>query len=251
MMKSLKEISGFAIHATDGDIGSVEDFYFEDGTWKIRYVVVDTGHWLPGREVLLSLVALEPPDWERKKLPVTLTRQKVRESPDVTTELPILRQEEIELHRHYLWEPYWIPGFGGLFEGFPGPIPMPQPPVPAQAAEPGAAEDKNPKDPHLRSADEMLGYDVETSDGAVGHLNDFIFDAADWTIHWLVIDTGVWVAGKKVLIPTSGVKQITLSDQTVYLELTREAILSGPPYDPAQLADTQLEEKLHEHYKAA
>lgn len=250
MMKSLKELSGFAIHATDGDIGSVEDFYFEDGSWKIRYVVVDTGHWLPGRQVLLSMVAVGQPEWDKRKLPVSLTRQKVKESPDVNSELPILRQEEIELHRHYLWEPYWMPGFGGLFEGFPGPYPFPVMPADEPAVEPPSADDQQ-KDPHLRSIDEMLGYDVESNDGAVGHVENFLFDEKDWTIHWLVIDTGTWFAGKRVLFPMSGIKQITLSDQTVYLDLVRDAILNSPAYDPDLPVDAQLEDKMNEHYKAA
>ena len=62
MLRSLKELQGYTISATDGDIGSVHDFYFDDQHWTVRYLVVDTGGWLSGRRVLVSPLALGRPD---------------------------------------------------------------------------------------------------------------------------------------------------------------------------------------------
>lgn len=246
MLRSLKELGGFSIQATDGEIGTVDDFYFEDKTWMIRYLVVDTGHWLPGRRVLISPVAVGRPNWETKKLPVTLSREKVRASPEVETELPILREEETELHEHYFWEPYWLPGLGGVVEEMAGPVELPgarepeeEPPPTAQAA----------KDTHLRSVSEIFGYDIEASDGAIGHLEDFLFDEMVWSIRLLAADTGIWIAGRTALIPASRVRQITLIDAMINLDLSKELIESSPAYDPGAPVDEKLEERIIAHYR--
>lgn len=248
MLKSLKELTGFTIQATDGSIGTVDDVYFEADTWMIRYVVVDTGHWLPGRRVLLAPLVIGRPDWAARRLPVALTRQQVRESPDINTALPLLRQEEIELHQHYFWEPYWIPGFGGLIEGLVGPY----------GFAPTADDEEQPVPPEperqaswLHSAVRLQGCDIAATDGDAGQLTDFLFDEMAWSIRWLLLDTGRWVPGRQVLIPVSWVGRIARAESSVQLDLTCDLIQSSPPYDPAVTLDSQLEDRLYEHYRKA
>ena len=77
MLRSLKILLGETVVATDADIGKVHDFYFHDDTWIVRYLVVDTGHWLPGRKVLITPSALGKPDCDALTLPVALTRGQV------------------------------------------------------------------------------------------------------------------------------------------------------------------------------
>ena len=103
MLRSLNVLKGYHIAAKDGDIGKVHDFYFDDELWIIRYLVVDTGHWLPGRKVLLTLGVLHRPDGQGHPVNVDLTREEIRNSPDIDTDKPVSRQQEIELHRHYRW----------------------------------------------------------------------------------------------------------------------------------------------------
>jgi hypothetical protein len=93
MIRSVKDLEGFAIGATDGTIGKVTDFYFDDESWVIRYVVVDTSAW-PGREVLLSPNSMGEPDWGRQVLPVTITKEQVKHSPGVDTDHPLSRQHD-------------------------------------------------------------------------------------------------------------------------------------------------------------
>ena len=81
MLRSLKILLGDTVVANDGDIGKVHDFYFHDDTWIIRYLVVDTGHWLPGRKVLITPSALGKPDWDALTFPVALTRGASGEEP--------------------------------------------------------------------------------------------------------------------------------------------------------------------------
>jgi hypothetical protein len=90
----LNRLRGGPVHALDGDIGTIADFYFDDDTWTVRYVVVDTGQWLRGRLVLIPLWALHLPDWDQARIPVRLTRQQVEHSPDIDTHRPVSRQVE-------------------------------------------------------------------------------------------------------------------------------------------------------------
>jgi len=100
MLRSLKKLFGNKILATDGQIGRVHDFYFDDQEWTVRYMVADTGGWLKGRLVLISPAALGEADWGAESFPVNLTRQQIGESPGIEEDLPVSRQQEIELQRY-------------------------------------------------------------------------------------------------------------------------------------------------------
>ena len=86
MLRSEKELHGYAIRAIDGDIGKVYEFYFDDLAWIVRYLVVDTGKWLPGRKVLLWPGVLGQPDWETGSVPVELTKAQVEGSPPISAD---------------------------------------------------------------------------------------------------------------------------------------------------------------------
>ncbi|MDA3920820.1 MAG: PRC-barrel domain-containing protein [Salinisphaera sp.] len=101
MLRSMETLEDCAIRATDGIIGQVKDFYFDDEAWAIRYLVVDTGSWLSSRKVLISPIALGQPDWAKKVLPVSITREQVKNSPAIDTEKPVSRQHEIRYLGYY------------------------------------------------------------------------------------------------------------------------------------------------------
>lgn len=108
MLRDINGLRGCTIHATDGELGAVDDFYFDDKTWDIRYAVVRTGSWLAGRKVLISAALLKrEPDWRARALPVLLTREQVSNSPDIDTQKMVTRLHEEELHKHYAWPIYW------------------------------------------------------------------------------------------------------------------------------------------------
>ncbi len=235
MLRSMKSVFGYHIQATDGSIGRVHDFYFDDASWTARYLVADTGKWLPGRRVLLSPAALDEPAWETATLPVRLTRQQIQNSPDVSTDEPVSRQKEMELSQYYTWPIYW-----GAPEIGPAMVP---PPV----AEHPPAE-KQHGDPHLRSAREVIGYTVHARDGEIGHVEDFISDDKSWILRYLVTDTGKWVAGKKVLIAPQWVSTIRWEDQAIHVDLDREGVRNSPPYDPHEPVNREHEIRLYDYY---
>jgi PRC-barrel domain len=182
MLWDASAINGYAIEANDGRLGTVSDLLFEDAGWVIRWLVVDTGHWLPGRKVLLPLSALGQPDRALRHFPVKLTMQQVKDSPDVDTDQPVSRQIEAHVYNSYGWDPYWSGGYSPMESGMATPVVAP---LYRKTRDPGRAVVR-PKegDPHLRSIATIKGYQIHASDGVIGHVEDFLVDGASWNIHY-------------------------------------------------------------------
>jgi sporulation protein YlmC with PRC-barrel domain len=120
MLRSVQELEGYAVQATDGTIGHVKDFYVDDKTWVVRYLVVETGSWLSSRKVLISPISIGHPDWTERILPVSITKEQVKNSPDIDTDKPVSRQHEMQYLGYYGYPYYW--GGAGLWGGgaYPG-----------------------------------------------------------------------------------------------------------------------------------
>jgi sporulation protein YlmC with PRC-barrel domain len=241
MLRSLKGLLGYTVLATDGDIGTVHDFYFHDDTWTIRYLVVDTGHWLPGRKVLVPPGVLREPNWTTLAFPVELTREQVEKSPDIDTDKPISRQQELDLHLHFGWPAYWIdPGLG------PSPVVVPIAPIPEFAKSSGTATEEK-VDPRLRSLREVRGYHIHASDGEIGHVEDFVADDEFWVMRCLVADTRNWLPGKQVLIAPQWLREIRHWERKVDVSLTRENIRNCPEFDPAAPVNRGYDARLYDY----
>jgi sporulation protein YlmC with PRC-barrel domain len=175
MERNINSLTGYSIAATDGDIGQLEEFYFDDETWTIRYLIVKTGSWLSGREVLIATKALLHKSWQQKLIPVNLTKSQIQKSPDIDTDQPVSRQQEAELYGHYQWESYWGSGFyGGGSLG----VSMPFPSIDRKVLiEPDKDHKRPGEDVHLRSTERITDYHIHVADGEIGHVKDFIIDA--------------------------------------------------------------------------
>lgn len=106
-LRSVDEVAGYTLSADDGDIGHVEDFVLDDETWTLRYMVVDTRNWLPGRKVLVSPAWVRGLDWAARSATVELTKAQIKESPEYRDDAPIDRDYEARLHETYRHPPYW------------------------------------------------------------------------------------------------------------------------------------------------
>jgi sporulation protein YlmC with PRC-barrel domain len=250
MLHSFNRIRGYAIHASDGEIGSLHDLYFDDQSTAIRYLVVDTGRWLPGRRVLLAPAAVGAVDDPRQEVVTGLTRQQVEDSPDVTTDRPVSRQQEMSLHTYYGWDPYWsVPPLAGTLAPYWGAgFPPAGPAGEGRVAEEIAAREREQADPHLQSAREVAGYDVAAIDGEIGHVEDFLIDDATWAIQLLGIDTRNWLPGRKVVISPEWLRRVDWPNRRIEVEVSREQIESSPEYDPAMTVDEGYLEQLRAHY---
>lgn len=253
MLRSINELQGNALHATDGDIGNVEEFFFDDQSWTVRYLVADTGGWLTDRQVLLSPAVVRGIDWETKGVQVGITREQVKNSPDISTHMPISRQSEAELSNYYGYQPYWdgVALWGtGLYPYAPTGLAMPPiPPAPA-AHELAREADQLARpegDPHLRSTREVRGYHIHASDGELGHVSDFLIDEETWQIRYLVLDTRNWWPGKHVLIAPKWIDSINWESASVSVKVAKDTIQHAPEYDPAALT-REYEAALHRHY---
>jgi uncharacterized protein YrrD len=232
MLRNIKDLLGFRIAAKDGDIGMVKDFYFDDESWTVRYLIVQTGDWL-SREVLISPEAVIDHSWEAGTFSVGITREQVRDSPDIDTEKPVSRQQEAELAKYYPWQSYWGSGFypGGVWG-----IVQPAPRVDPRTIREVDRREISPEDGHLRSSKKVTGYHIHAADGDVGHVANFIFDDQTWQIAYLLVDTHNWIGGKKVLVAVKHVQHVEWINSKVVVDLTIEAIKNSEVVDKWEYA---------------
>ncbi len=249
MLWNASTLTGYAIEAEDGPIGTVRDLFFEDVGWAIRWLVVDTGNWLPGREVLLPLPALGQPDETKRQFPVKLTRQQVKDSPDVDTAQPVSRQMEADVLGYYGWEPYWGSAFTPLATGAPANIPAEMELTSGEPL-PWLHDNAHPSegDPHLRSVLAVMRSHLDATDGEIGHVQDFLVEANGWTIRYILVDTRNWWPGEQVLISPLSVKSIDWSEKLIHLKVDRQKVKDSPRYDPRITVDGAYDEKFLTYY---
>lgn len=229
MLKSIKQLYGNKLGASDGPLGHVKDFYFDDQNWAVRYVIADTGGWLSERQVLLSPHAFGASPPAGKVMLVNLTRKQIEASPTIETHKPVSRQYEEEYHRYYGWPYYWEgDGLWGGTRGFP----ILALPANFPAAEPPAARGPQAEraDAHLRSTQAVCGYHLQATDGIFGHVCDFLMDEQSWAINQLVIKTGHRFTGKEVQVPVNQVERISYKESTVFVKLTQAGVENSPEH---------------------
>ncbi len=250
MLEAISALKGYAIDATDGRLGAVNDFLFDGRTWKVRWLVVDTGTWLVERKILLHPSAIGRTDYEERTFAVNLTKTQVRDSPGILRDLPVSRQMERQLHSYYGSDPLWSGGDGGASLDAMAPPYSPAPyfgfASPREIDYSGA--DPNDGDPDLRSVTEVTGYHIDASDGEIGHVENFLIESATWGICYLVVDTRNWWPGKHVLMSPYGVKEIDWSEHQIRVNVTRDKIKTSPPWDPLGLMNQPEMKRLHAHY---
>ncbi len=193
MQRNVNNLIGNVMQGTDGEMGKVEDFYFDDQVWIIVYLIVKTGNWFSDREVLISPYSLIKGMYRSGSFPVNLTREQIKNSPDIDIDLPVSRH---------------------------------------QAKQPIG-------DAHLRSTHALTGYQIETSDGQLGQLRDFIIDDETWHIEYLVVELKSWLIGKRVLIPRMHIKQIQWSTSKILVHVTSNVLENTKAFDESQFLHPQ------------
>lgn len=243
MLVSTRELRGYSIRATDGDAGSVRGLYFDDETWKVRYVVVRAGGLFLNRPVLIVPEFVERTDREARVLHVSITEEEVKNAPGVASDRPVADRQEVAHFDDHGAYPYWGSGWEAAGAGpvYAGPY------VPDRTAAAGSPR-KEEGDPNLRSAREVESYGIGATDAGAGHVEDFLVDDEGWEIRYVVVDTRDWLPGKKVLISPRWTSAVSWSEEEVCVDLTREQIQGAPEWDPKAPLDREYETRLHEHY---
>jgi uncharacterized protein YrrD len=239
MLNKAKTLEGYKLDSLDGEIGKVEEFYFDDQYWVIRYLVADAGSWLMGRRVLISPYALAAVSKEEQHIAIDLTKKQIENSPSLSSDKPVSRQFEENYYGYYGWPMYWG-----------GPYMWGSYPYITRDHEQWRKSTQGEKkwDPHLRSTHEVSGYHVHTTDGEIGHVEDFIVDDETWAIRYLIIDTRNWWPGKKVLISPKWIERVSWGELKVFVNLSRETIRQSPEYTDESLLTRDYETRLHQHY---
>lgn len=253
MLCSTKELNGFELAARDGEIGHVREAYFDDERWVIRHLVVATGGWLSGRDVLISPHSIERLDRARRRLQLNLSRQQIEGAPGIETDKPVSRQQEIPYYDYYRYPYYWggfglwgmgaYPMAGMALAASPGSTS-----VPREVTEMAAAE-REAADPHLRSSTEVIGYDIEASDGSIGHIDDFLFDERSWAIRYAVVNTHNWLPDRLVLIAPQAIESVDWNGGKASVKLTREAVKASPPYDRSRQLSEEEDARMLRYYE--
>jgi hypothetical protein len=239
MLERAQTLNGYQLRGSDGDIGAVRGFLFDDQYWTIRYLVADTGSWLSGRQVLISPYALKDVIHERREISVGLTKKQIEGSPPLESDKPVSRQFEHSYFGFFGWPTYWSgPYRWGAYPDIP------------RGGEELKAADPHMKgwDPHLRSTKQVSGYHMHARDGAIGHVVDFLVDADHWVIRYLIIDTQNWLPGKKVLIAPEWISRVSWDESEVHVDLSCDDIKKSPSYPVESPLTRDYETQLHRHY---
>lgn len=193
MLWNIKELFGYDVKATDGEVGKVHDIIFDERDWAIHFLIVDlgdwvldTGQWAPGRQVIVSSTAFGQPNIVVRLFPVTLTKAQVERNPSVE----IIQQ--------------------------------------------------NGSDPRFYSMKSILGRQIQAHDGEIGYAGDIIIDDEHWKVHFIVVNTGSWWPGKKVLVAPIWINLIALDEARAHTKLSREAIQNSAEFNASTILDHSL-----------
>jgi sporulation protein YlmC with PRC-barrel domain len=240
MLRRLRDFENFEVWSQTGrDIGRVDDFYFDEDRWTVRYVVVKTGGWLTGQSVLLSPMSIERLQWDHARIEFGLTEDQIRHAPSADLSQPISREWESEYSAYYSLPGYWVgPSLWGMWT------------TPAEARAAAAAierrADAMPESRRVRSLRELTGYHIHAQDGEIGHVEDVLAADDSWSIRYLMIDTSNWIGGRTVLLAPEWASRIDWSRKQVHIDVTRAEVEASPEYDPAADIDGAYEERLAE-----
>ena len=239
MLSTAKTLKGYKLDSLDGEIGNVKEFYFDDLHWTVRYLVANAGTWLIGRQVLISPYALGAINNAERNISIDLSKEQIKDSPSLDTDKPVSRQFEQDYYGYYGWPMYW---YGSNTWGS-------YPYVERNRGKWGPSTPGGKAwNHHLRSTREVSSYRLQALDGDLGHVADFIIDDETWAIRYLIIDTGTWWPGKKVLVSPQWIQRVSWGETTVFVDLTRQAIKGSPEYTEESLVTRDYEMGLHGYY---
>lgn len=248
MLRSTKEVIGYRLLATDGPVGKCKDMLFDDRLWTIRYIVVDTGNWLPGRLVIISTSQLGEPVWQERSIPVSLNAKQIEEAPPLGSEEPVSRRYERLFLQKFGQPLYWMAAmdpssapaisYGAHLDPYSRAV--------AVSGDDGGEDEE--RETHLRSINEVCGYGIHATDDEIGKVDDFVVEDDTWGIRYLVVDTRKWLPGGQVLIAADWMRRVSWADREVVVGLPSDLIKESPKYNPSEPVNREYEARLYDFY---
>jgi uncharacterized protein YrrD len=230
MMHLAHKVAGATVKGTDGEIGTLEDFYFEEDRWTVRYLLVDTGKWFSGKRVLISPMSVRD-GWGRNGIRLGLTKDQVWNSPEIKDGEPLSPAGESQLIAYYGYPDYW--GAASIWGNFESPAALVEAPPPETKSATNAID---PEARHLRSIKKSTGYHLHARNGEVGHVDDFLIGEESWRIRYLLVDTSNWIGGRSVIVSPETVDRIEKEKSLLHVAVDREAIKQAPEIESIQAA---------------
>ncbi|TDO95161.1 PRC-barrel domain protein [Halanaerobium saccharolyticum] len=252
MLRKMKDLKGYTLHGKEEDLGEVEDFYFDQERFVMRYVVIDTGNWLKHEQTLISPEAFEEINYKTEEIFVNLNSEELKEGPSIKKNKPVSREIEEKLVNHFEWPIYWTspyPSSGPAVQ--PGSMIRDKIFNYAESTAEQKQTGKEDLESNLRSFNEVTGYHIQAEDEEFGHVEDLFVDEENWVIRYLLVDTRNILPGKDVLIAPEWLENISWNDEKIFVNKTKEEIKSAPEYQEEKsdyLVDRDYEEKLYDHY---
>ena len=231
MLRSMKELFGYAVAATDGPLGTLEDFLFDERSHDLRYLVADTGGWFKRRHLLVTPAAFGRTHWPARDFPVKITRAQAEASPVMIADAPLSRQHEVALHSFFEWMPYWLSHSNGV-------------PTAHVAAADGVADLDALA---LCRAGRLIGYQVQATDTDIGHVVDFLIDDEQWKLRDVIVDTESWGEPRTVMVSMSVFTGFDPAAEKVLIDLTMRLIRECPVFDPLAIAGSRSEVVFHDY----
>lgn len=242
MLRSLRSMLNYQINAKNEVVGEVEDFFFDDHQWVVRYIVDRLGAFTDQKHLLVSPRSVKSFDWVTKSITTDLTKAQIEKSPDVNAHKPISFQQQDDLAKYFNWPLYAQWGMDSDF-GRTNRLENNQ-----KALHSVAQKASESADDFLRSAQEVQGYHIHALDGEIGRVDDFIIEDDSWSIRYMAIATHHWTPGRKVLISPHWIHAIRWNDAEVVVNLDRKAVKNSPEFNPHELINRQYEETLYDYY---
>lgn len=242
-IRGIASITGFSILAKDGEIGRVSDLYFDNQQWVARYLIIDTGEWLAGRQLLLPPMAIQSIDWDNKSIFLNLSKDQIEASPAIAFGEQITQQWERDLFANLGWSGYWN---GDKLWG--------KNDVPDASFRPSveiAGQDTPIEQPssHLTRAVEVIGYRVQGLDDGLGNISDLLVDDHSWEIRWMMVDTRPWWFGGNVLVNIKAIDRMATDTKSIHVNLTKEEVRDCPELQIGETLTIQEEQDLMENHK--
>ncbi|AST94887.1 PRC-barrel domain-containing protein [Shouchella clausii] len=266
MLIHAKTLEKYTMRATDGELGSLADFYVDGDTLHLRYFVGDTRTWFFGGKVLLSPHAFTNVDKENMAIDVDATKAQIKDSPKPEEHEPINRKYEKELNEHYGWPLYWFGPAAPLNQTYGAGSPASAPLIPPvhiperknlegtadeirTGADEAQTEAQYQEQTRLFSLEELTGYTIHAKGGKVGKVVDFIIEKADdWLVRYFVVDTGGFLQRELVLVLVEDVEEVAWYDHAILVKTSKAQIESAPAHSREKGLTKDDEKTVYEHY---
>lgn len=227
MLMKATEWLGIGLIAKDGTAGQVEDLYFEDKQWTLQYLLVDCEPWRVRRKMLFPVRLMDTLDWEARKIHLKMTLDQIKAASEVDFSTTLPWQLEKDLYEFFRWPSYWQTS---VFHA----------PAYAKMSPPRNAPVPSDLRPQLHSLREVTGYQVETRDGDIGHLADFMLQEdpknKTWQIaHFALNLKKAYQEDRQVLLAPHWLKEINAHTSTILLDLHHSDIRSSTDFDFEEL----------------